>query len=122
MDDDDTVFVEDESAGNAQLVGKDCELIRASIAVGVLADFDAIMSLAQRLHLVGIVQRFGDPKPPARVPLHADWLGYFMLGGGQFCLKCGRTCTAREARLRQVRRGLRDWYCAFRGRRFRPSS
>src|SRR5262249_10655015 len=73
MDDDSTVG-KSETGRDAQFVGKDGDLVGPAVAVGVLADEDAIASLALGLLLVGIVDVDSDPEAAALVPVHADRL------------------------------------------------
>ena len=72
--DDDAAACEHEAGRDAQLVGEDGELVGLAVAVGVFADDDAVVALARRLQLVGVVDGDGDPEPAALVPVHADRL------------------------------------------------
>ena len=59
----DAAVGEGEARRDAQLVGEDGELVGLAVAVGVLADDDAVAPLPRGLALVGVVDRLGDPQP-----------------------------------------------------------
>ena len=55
---------------------------------GVFADADAVAAFFGLLQLVGIIDRLGDPQPPALVPRHANRLAADLgLRGKQFDMK-----------------------------------
>ena len=58
---DDSAAIADQGRGNAQVFSVDGELISLTIVVGVFTNLDAVTTLALRLKLIGIVDRFANP-------------------------------------------------------------
>ena len=81
---DDAFAGEDDAGGQIELVGEHGELVRLAIAIGVFADFDAVLALAVLLDAVRIIPRFHDPAPPALIPRESDRLGNIRLAGEEF--------------------------------------
>src|SRR5690349_5924646 len=61
------------------MLGEDGEFIRLAVAIGVLADFDAVVSLAGYRHAMRIVARLRDPAAAPLVPGEADRFHNFRL-------------------------------------------
>lgn len=95
--DDDSAAGKDKARGNIQLVGEHGELVGPPVAVGVLADFDAVVALAGRLDVMGVVARLRDPTTAAFVPRHGDGLGDVGFGGKRDQLQVGRHLGALHA-------------------------
>ena len=90
LHDDDAAIRENKSGGNAQLVCEHRELVRPPIALGVLANHDAIVARAGRLHFVRIIHGLGDPQPPAFIPRHRDGLLDLRIGGPELRREAGQ--------------------------------
>ena len=85
--DDDAAIREDDAGGNAQLVREHGEFIRASIAVGVLANLDPVAAFAGLLQFVWIIESLRDPQATTFIPREADGLGHLRLGGEELRLE-----------------------------------
>jgi hypothetical protein len=89
LGDDDAAVGEDETGGDVEAVGEDRELVGATVAVGVLANFDGVGAEAVGLDVVRVVAGFGDPEAAAFVPGEEDGLGDVGLGGEEFEAEIG---------------------------------
>ena len=74
LHDDESAPREHHARGDAQSFREHGELVRLAVRIRVLADLDAVASLARRLQLVRVIDRLGDPQAAAFVPRHADRL------------------------------------------------
>ena len=72
------------------MIGEDREFVGHAVAVGVFADGDAVVAFALRLHVVGIVEGFGNPAAAALVEGHGDGFFDLRLGGEKFDVEAGR--------------------------------
>ena len=90
VNDDDAAIRENKSGGDAQLVGENRELVRPPVAVRVLADFQTIMSLASRLKVVGVIDRFGNPESASLIPGEPDGFHDVRFVGEETHLKFGK--------------------------------
>ena len=61
----------DQRCWNRQLFRKESRFVRLAVVVGVFKDPNAITALTDGAFLVGIVDRFNNPKPTPFVPVHA---------------------------------------------------
>src|SRR5262249_19250841 len=79
---DDAAVTTEQTGRDAQLVGKGRDRVADSVAIGVLADDDAIVPLSFALPLIRIINGHAYPQPAALVPGHADRLAgpEFFLG------------------------------------------
>ena len=71
------------------MIGEDGELIGATIAVGVFADFDAVITHPVGLHVVRVVARFCHPEASALVPSHEDGFSDVGLAGKKLQVQIG---------------------------------
>ena len=77
--DDDAAVREHEAGRDVQLVGEDGELVRLAVAVGVLANLDAVVALAVRLSRRA--DNRASPRPSSRPrSSHAKAIGFTMSG------------------------------------------
>ena len=97
--DDDAAVGEDDAGGDIQLVGEDGELVGLAVAVGVLADLDAVLALLVIDHAMRVVRGLEDPEAAARIPGEGDRLHDIGLGGEQHELEVGRHLGALHAAL-----------------------
>ncbi len=79
--DDDAAVGEGQARRDVQALGEDGEGVGLAVAGGVLADGDAVASLALLDLGVRVVDALGDPEAPSVVPGHADRLEDVRLAG-----------------------------------------
>ena len=79
--DDDAAAGKDERSREIQRVRENRELIRAPVAIRVLADLDVVMARASGRDAVRIVARLRHPQPSARIPGQGDGLANVRLAG-----------------------------------------
>ena len=75
LGDHDAAVGKGEAGRDVQPVGEDREFVGPAVAVGVLADLDAVVAEAVGFHVVRVVARLGDPEAAALVPRHEDRFG-----------------------------------------------
>ncbi|CAA9388778.1 MAG: hypothetical protein AVDCRST_MAG64-1080 [uncultured Phycisphaerae bacterium] len=90
LGDDHPAVGEAQAGRDRQLVGEHGELVGDPVVVRVLKDADPVPALARLLYLVRVVERLGDPQPPALVPRHRDRLEDLRVAGEQLGLEPGR--------------------------------
>ena len=95
--DDDAFAGEDDAGGEVQFVGEDGEFVGLAVAVGVFADFDAVLAFTGVGDAVGVVAGFDDPAAAAVVPGEGDGFGDAGFGGEEFQFAVGRDLGALHA-------------------------
>ncbi len=85
--DDDAAVGEREARRHVEVLGKDGELVRAAVAVGVLEDLDPVVARIAVEDLVRVVHRFDDPEPAPLVERHRDRLDDVRFTGEQLDLE-----------------------------------
>src|SRR5688572_12996283 len=99
---DDAAVYKHQRGREIQLVGKDGELVRLAVAIGVLADLDVRLPGLTLVHeTVGIIKRLHHPGPSALVPRQVDRFYDVRLRGEKLEIK--------------IRRHLREAHAVFRG-------
>ena len=73
--DDDALAGENDAGGQIEFVGEDGEFVRFAIAIGVLADFHAVLALTVFADAVRVVARLNDPATTAFIPGEGDGFG-----------------------------------------------
>ena len=96
---DDAAVGEDDAGRDVEAVGEDGELVGLAVAVGVLADLDAVLPLLVVDHAVRVVRGLEDPEATARIPGERDRLHDVGLGGEEHELEVGRHLGALHAAL-----------------------
>lgn len=81
MVDVDSAVGKGEGGGDVESVGKDGDLVTASIAIGVLENFDFVVADALGFDFVGIVDCFGGPEASFFIPCEADGIDDLGFGG-----------------------------------------
>ena len=81
---------ERQTRWDAQFLGEHGELVRPPVAVRILADTNPVAAVAWGLHVVGVIDRLGDPEPSPLVPSHTDRLADLGLGREQLDAKSDR--------------------------------
>lgn len=77
----DSAIGEGEGGGDVEAVGKDGDLVAAAVAIGVLEDFDFIVSDALGFDFVWVVDGFGGPEAAFFIPREADGIDDLRFGG-----------------------------------------
>ena len=102
--DDEPAIGERQAGRDVQLVGEDGELVRLAVAIGVLADLDAVIALAAGRHAVRIVAASPPPSSGRARPRPRRWV----------CMMSG---SAGEEFQPQVRRDLGALHAALHAER-----
>lgn len=80
----DASVCEGERGGDVEAIGKDGDLVAASIAIGVFEDFDLIVADTFGFNFVRVVDSFGGPEAAAFVPSETDGIDDLWFGGEEF--------------------------------------
>src|SRR5579884_2871354 len=83
LGDDQSAIGPDHAGRNAEFVGKDSEFVGLAVAVAVFGDDNAVMALAIRVLVVGIINAFGNESAAAPIPGNGDRFENVWLGGEQ---------------------------------------
>ena len=76
----DPAVPEQNPGGQVKAIGKHRDLVSASIAVGILEDFDAISGFGPGRRAERILVKFDDPQPATGIPGHRHWVYHFGFG------------------------------------------
>ena len=96
-----------QGSGDVKALGKNGELVRLAVTIGILADLDSVVALPAVLDLIRIVHGFHHPKASPFVPLEIDRIDDLRLGGKQFQLEANRNLRVLHALL--GREGKLEW-------------
>src|SRR5579875_3584490 len=72
LSDDQSAVGENHARRNAKLIGENGKFVSLPVAVRILGNDNAIMALAVRMLVVGIIDALGDESPTASIPGDGD--------------------------------------------------
>ncbi len=85
-----SIIGQNDAGRNIEAVGKNRKLVGLAIAVGVLANLDAVVGFTVGFFKgVGIIDRLYHPEPTALVPGHGDGVDDVGIGGKKLYLEIG---------------------------------